>query len=264
MDFHEFKTSQVVVGTPGRVFDMIQRGVLRVQSLRQLVLDEADEMLSHGFRDAIYEIFQLLPNDGLQVCLFSATMPRECLELTKQFMVDPLHILIKTEQVTLDGIQQYYVNVYEERYKLETLCDLYDTISVTQAVIFCNTRRKVEWLADQLEQRDFTVSSMHGDTDFAQRQAVMSAFRSGSSRILLTTNLVARGIDVQTVSLVINYDIPRDKESYIHRIGRSGRYGRKGVAINFANEDEGYQLQELERFYDTQIKELPQNIAQLI
>ncbi|KAK9670782.1 translation initiation factor eIF4A, partial [Basidiobolus ranarum] len=221
----------VVVGTPGRVYDMINRGAFRTDYLKMFVLDEADEMLSRGFKDQIYEIFQLLPTE-VQVVLLSATMPADVLEVTSKFMRDPIRILVKRDELTLEGIKQFYVAVEKEDWKLDTLSDLYETVTITQAVIFCNTRRKVDWLTEKLHEREFTVSAMHGDMEQEQREVIMKEFRSGSSRVLITTDLLARGIDVQQVSLVINYDIPSNRENYIHRIGRGGRFGRKGVAIN--------------------------------
>jgi len=254
---------QLVVGTPGRVFDMINRDALHLAKVAKFVLDEADEMLSRGFRDQIYDIFQLLPSE-VQVCLFSATMPEEILEISQRFMRDPVRILVKRAEVTLDGIKQFYVGVEKEEWKLETLCDLYETLTITQAIIYCNTRRKVDWLTDKMGQRDFTVSSMHGDMSGGERELIMKEFRSGSSRVLITTDLLARGIDVQQVSLVINYDLPSNRENYIHRIGRSGRFGRKGVAINFVTQDDVRTMREIEAFYDTQIEEMPMNVADLI
>jgi len=253
----------VVVGTPGRVYDMLSRRVLRPDHIKALVLDEADEMLSRGFKDQIYDIFQALPS-SIQVGLFSATMPPDALDLTRKFMREPVRILVKKEQLTLEGIKQYYVNVEKEEWKLDTLCDLYDTLNITQCVIFCNSRRKVDWLTDKLRSRDFTVSSTHGDLTSQEREVILSQFRTGSSRILITTDLLARGIDVQQVSLVINYDLPRNLENYLHRIGRSGRFGRKGVAINFVTKDDVRLLREIEQFYNTHIEEMPSNIADLI
>jgi len=250
----------VAVGTPGRVYDVIKRGALRTEHLKVLVLDEADEMLSQGFSEQIYEIFKFLPKD-VQVALFSATMNPEVLELTLKFMRDPIRILVKKEALTLEGIKQFYVAV-EEEYKLETLMDLYDSVSIAQSVIFCNTRRKVDWLAAQMNQKEFTVSFMHADMGKGEREKVMTTFRSGSSRVLITTDLLARGIDVQHVSIVINFDLPANKESYLHRIGRSGRYGRKGVAINFVTSKDVNTLKELETHYHTQIDELPMDFAQ--
>merc|ERR1719461_1161634 len=214
------KGVQIVVGTPGRVNDMITRNALKLEKLRIFILDKADEMLSRGFKDQIYDVFQYLPSE-VQVCLFSATMPVEILSMTKRFMRNPVRILVKKEQLTLEGIRQFYVAVEKEDWKLDTLCELYETLTITQAIIFVNTRRKVDWLTDRLRARDFIVSCMHGDMEQKERNVIMSEFRTGSSRVLITTDLLARGIDVQQVSLVINYDLPNQRETYIHRIGRS-------------------------------------------
>ncbi|KAF5378327.1 hypothetical protein D9615_008723 [Tricholomella constricta] len=253
----------VVVGTPGRVYDMINRRALRTDNIKLFCLDEADEMLSRGFKDQIYEVFQLLPHDT-QVVLLSATMPADVLEVTKKFMRDPVRILVKRDELTLEGIKQFYIAVEKEEWKLDTLCDLYETVTITQAVIFCNTRRKVDWLTEKMYSREFTVSAMHGDMEQKQREVLMKEFRSGSSRVLITTDLLARGIDVQQVSLVINYDLPSNRENYIHRIGRGGRFGRKGVAINFVTTEDVRMLRDIEQFYNTQIDEMPLNVADLI
>jgi len=253
----------VVVGTPGRVFDMLKRNELDLTQMKLFVLDEADEMLSRGFKDQIYDIFQYLPSK-VQVCLFSATIPEEIIDISSRFMRDPVRILVKKEELTLEGIKQFYIAVEQEDWKFETLCDLYETLTITQAIIYCNTRRKVDWLTDKMTQRDFTVSSMHGDMQPQERELIMKEFRSGSTRVLITTDLLARGIDVQQVSLVINFDLPANRENYLHRIGRSGRFGRKGVAINFVTEEDTRALRELEAFYGTQIEEMPTNVADLI
>ncbi|KAK0572073.1 hypothetical protein LWI29_025692 [Acer saccharum] len=253
----------VVVGTPGRVFDMLRRQSLRPDHIKMFVLDEADEMLSRGFKDQIYDIFQLLPPD-IQVGVFSATMPPEALEITRKFMKKPVRILVKRDELTLEGIKQFHVNVEKEDWKLETLCDLYETLAITQSVIFVNTRRKVDWLTDKMRSRDHTVSATHGDMDQNTRDIIMREFRSGSSRVLITTDLLARGIDVQQVSLVINYDLPTQPENYLHRIGRSGRFGRKGVAINFVTKDDERMLFDIQRFYNVVIEELPSNVADLL
>jgi len=253
----------IVVGTPGRVGDMINRRALKLDNIQQFFLDEADEMLSRGFRDEIYNIFKYLP-ETVQVCLFSATMPLEVMEVTKRFMRDPVRILVKRDELTLEGIKQFYIAVDREDWKLDTLCDLYETLTITQAIIYCNTRRKVDWLQEHMVKRDFTVSCMHGDMDQRERDIIMREFRSGSSRVLITTDLLARGIDVQQVSLVINFDLPTNRENYIHRIGRSGRFGRKGVAINFLTEGDIRYLRDIEQFYTTEILEMPMNVADLI
>ncbi|XP_069033945.1 eukaryotic translation initiation factor 4A1A isoform X1 [Embiotoca jacksoni] len=253
----------IVVGTPGRVFDMLTRKNLTSKNIKMFVLDEADEMLSRGFKDQIYEIFQKLAS-STQVVLLSATMPADVLEVTKKFMREPVRILVKKEELTLEGIRQFYINVEKEEWKLDTLCDLYETLTITQAVIFINTRRKVDWLTEKMHARDFTVSALHGDMDQKERDLIMREFRSGSSRVLITTDLLARGIDVQQVSLVINYDLPTNRENYIHRIGRGGRFGRKGVAINMVTEDDKRTLRDIETFYNTTVEEMPMNVADLI
>jgi len=254
----------VVVGTPGRVYDMIQRSALRLNKLKLFVLDEADQMLDRGFKEQIYEIFSCgLPADT-QVALFSATMPAEALDLTTKFMRKPVTILVKKEELTLDGIKQFYIGVEKEEFKLDTLADLYKTMSITQAIIYCNTRRRVEDLNAALKEKSFTVSMTHGEMEQRERELVMKEFRAGASRILITTDMLARGIDVQQVSLVINYDLPMNRESYIHRIGRSGRFGRKGVAINFVTQRDAPLMKDIEEFYKTSIEEMPSDVSSLL
>jgi len=253
----------VVSGTPGRVFDMIRRRHLRTRNVKMLVLDEADELLNKGFRDQIYDVYRHLP-PATQVVLLSATLPYDVLEMTTKFMTDPIRILVKRDELTLEGIKQFFVAVEKEEWKFDTLCDLYDTLTITQAVIFCNTRRKVDWLTEKMRAANFTVSSMHGEMAQKERDAIMAEFRGGSSRVLIATDVWARGIDVQQVSLVINYDLPSNRENYIHRIGRSGRFGRKGVAINFVTIEDVRILRDIEQYYSTQIDEMPVNAAELI
>uniref|UniRef100_A0A672HF65 RNA helicase n=1 Tax=Salarias fasciatus TaxID=181472 RepID=A0A672HF65_SALFA len=250
------ESPHIVVGTPGRVFDMLNRRHLYAKWIKMFVLDEADEMLSRGFKDQIYDIFQKL-NTNIQVVLLSATMPADVLEVTKKFMREPIRILVKKEELTLEGIKQFYINVEREEWKLDTLCDLYETLTITQAVIFLNTRRKVDWLTEKMHARDFTVSALHGDMDQKERDVIMREFRSGSSRVLITTDLLARGIDVQQVSLRRCIASPL-------RIGRGGRFGRKGVAINFVTEEDKRILRDIETFYNTTVEEMPMNVADLI
>ena len=206
----------IVSGTPGRVFDMIRRKNLRTRHIKTLILDEADEMLSKGFREQIYDVYRYLP-PGVQVVLLSATLPHDVLELTNKFMTDPIRILVKRDELTLEGIKQFFVAVEKEEWKFDTLCDLYDTLTITQAVMFCNTRKKVDWLTEQMRAANFTVAAMHGEMPQNERDAIMQEFRQGNSRVLITTDIWARGIDVQQVSLVINYDLPANRENYIHR-----------------------------------------------
>uniref|UniRef100_A0A7S3R1Q8 RNA helicase n=1 Tax=Dunaliella tertiolecta TaxID=3047 RepID=A0A7S3R1Q8_DUNTE len=252
-----------VSGTPGRVFDMIKRKTLRTRHIKTLILDEADEMLAKNFKDQIYDIYRYLPPE-CQVVIVSATLPTEVLEITQKFMTDPIRVLVKRDELTLEGIKQFFVAVEREEWKFDTLCDLYDTLTITQAVIFCNTKRKVDWLTEKMRQNNFTVASMHGDMVQKERDAIMQEFRSGAARVLITTDVWARGLDVQQVSLVINYDLPNNRELYIHRIGRSGRFGRKGVSINFVRNDDIRILRDIEQYYSTQIDEMPMNVAELI
>jgi translation initiation factor 4A len=253
----------IVVGTPGRVLDLLNRGYLNPNNIRMLILDEADEMLSMGFKEQIYNLFQFLPSD-VQIGLFSATMSPETLDITQNFMQDPLRILVKREEVTLEGIRQFYINCQQEEWKLDTLFDLYDKLNIGQTVIFCNTRKRVDWLTEKMRQNDFTVSATHSELNPMERKNILREFRTGSSRVLITTDLLARGIDVHGVSLVINYELPKNYEKYIHRIGRSGRFGRKGVALNLASEEDLSKLTGIERFYSTVIEEMPANIQDLI
>lgn len=253
----------IVVGTPGRVYDMLQRKAIDGKNVEMFVLDEADEMLDiTGFQDKIYDILQLV-NSDTQICLFSATMPKPVLELTEKFMRNPTSILVKTEQLTLEGIRQFYIAVQQENWKLDTICDLYKSISITSCVIFCNTKKKVDWVTEEMRKRDFTVEAIHGSLLPLERTEILKKFRKGDCKVLVTTDLLARGIDVQHVSIVINYDLPTNLENYLHRIGRSGRYGRKGLAINFVKNDDIQLLRDIERYYDTQIEELPNNIEAL-
>jgi len=254
---------QVVSGTPGRVYDMIKRRYLKTKAMKMLIIDEADEMLGRGFKEQIYDIYRYLP-PHTQVVLVSATMPHDVLEMTTKFMQDPVRILVKRDELTLEGIKQFFVAVEREEWKFDTLCDLYDILTITQAVIFCNTKLKVDWLTTKMREANFTVSSMHGGMPQKERDSIMADFRGGKSRVLIATDVWGRGLDVQQVSLVINYDLPNSRELYIHRIGRSGRFGRKGVAINFVKNDDIRILRDIEQYYGTQIDEMPMNVADLI
>ncbi|CCH62844.1 hypothetical protein TBLA_0I01860 [Henningerozyma blattae CBS 6284] len=239
---------QVVSGTPGRVLDMFKRQMLKSRNIKMLILDEADELLSEtlGFKQQIYDIFTKLP-PSCQVVVVSATMNKDILEITKKFMNDPVKILVKRDEISLEGIKQYYVNVEREEWKFDTLCDLYDSLTITQCVIFCNSKKKVDWLSQKLIQNNFAIVSMHGDMEQDERDRVMNEFRTGQSRVLVSTDVWARGIDVQQVSLVINYDLCENLENYIHRIGRSGRFGRKGIAINFITKNDVLLLKQIEK-----------------
>lgn len=256
-----------VVGTPGRVYDMIQQRALNPASMRQFVLEDFDEILFHGFKDQVHSITQLLP-PATQIIVVSCTITTDVREVASRFMRDPLLINNRRDELTFEGIKQFYVSVEREEWKLDTLCDLCEEIAITQAVVFCNTRRKVDWLTEQIRSRDFTVSAMHADMTQQERGVIRREFLTGASRTLITTDSISymkgSGIDVQQVPLVINYDIPINREDYIHRIGRGGRFGRKGVAINFLTTDDVRTIRDIEAFYNTEIEEMPMNFADLI
>lgn len=212
-------------------------------------------MLSSGFLEQVREIFVAIPQDA-QIGLFSATLNPDVMNLTTKFMRDPVEILVEKEKISLDGIKQFYVKLREQD-KFGCLMDLYQNMSITQCLIYCNSRGRVEEVCEELTKNNFTVGAIHGQMAWDDRKEVMDAFRAGKVRVLLTTDLLARGIDVQQVSIVINYDIPRDVANYIHRIGRSGRYGRKGMGINFVTESSWETLEAIRNHYKTDILELP-------
>ena len=250
---------EIIIGCPGRVHDMIRRNKLDASVLDTLIIDEADEMLSSGFKEQVYNIFQFLKSN-IQVALFSATLPNDVQSLADKFMREPEKILVKSESLTLEGIKQYYIAVDNDAIKYETLKDLYGSLSVAQSIIYCNSIRRVEDLANAMKEDGFPVSFIHGKMDQEDRKNAFREFTCGTTRVLISTNLTARGIDVQQVSTVINFDIPKDVHSYLHRIGRSGRWGRKGMGINFITKFDIKYIKEIESYYSTQIDEMPASV----
>ncbi len=255
--------AQFVVGTPGRIYDLIRRGDLSVDNIKYVILDEADQMLEDLFAEQIKAILDNKYPSTTRLALFSATMPQNVLEVAESYLNNPVRILLPPDEVTLDGIKQFYIGLDREDWKLPTLLDLYQQIAVNQALIYVNKRQKAEWLAKQLASQGFTLEYIHGEMDVAERKKRMEDFRSGQVRVLISTDLLARGIDVQQVSLVVNYELPIQRENYVHRIGRSGRYGKKGVAINLVYGDELNTLKEIEKHYSTSIQELPEDLSAL-
>ena len=254
------KSPQIIIGTPGRILDMVNKNNLYTNKIDTLIFDEADEILSYGFKDTIYEIVKRMPKTT-QICLFSATIPQEVLDLTESFMNNPTSILVKKEALTLEGITQFYINIKVNDWKYDILKDLYDTISISQCIIYFNSKAKLMDIYNRLMEENFPVSFIHGDLTSDERKDTMIKFKSGQSRILLSTDLLSRGIDIQQLSLVINFDLPNSKETYIHRIGRSGRYVRKGVSINFTTDRDIQHMKDIESHYDTKINEMPQDIS---
>lgn len=253
----------VVVGTAGRVYDMIRRRSLLTDKIRIFVLDEADEMLSKGFKDQMYDIFKFL-SDNVQVALFSATMPDEMLALSEKFMRDPVRIVMKAEELTLECIQQYYVAMNDDQSKYDALKDLFAFLQLSQCIIYVSTVKRVEDLYKTMTADGFPVCCIHSSMDKSERDRSLQSFRKGAYRVMISSGVTARGIDVQQVSTVINFDMTRSYETYLHAIGRSGRFGRKGLAINFITKHDIDFMRRLEKHYNITIDELPANFDKLI
>jgi translation initiation factor 4A len=246
----------IVVGCAGRVYDMFRRKYIVAKHIKVLVLDEADEMLSRGFKDQIYNIFQYM-NENIQVALFSATLPPDIMALTKKFMKDPVEITMEVEKLNLECITQYYIAMRDDSDKYDTLKDLFSAISVSQCIIYCNSVKRVSELHKAMTEEGFSVCCIHSSMDKVERDREFHQFRGGGYRVLISSNVTARGIDIQQVSTVINFDITKDPHTYLHRIGRSGRWGRKGMAINFITKFDVPIVKKIESYYNITMEELP-------
>jgi translation initiation factor 4A len=249
----------IICGCPGKVFDMMRKNKISSTNIKLIILDEADEMLSSGFKEQVYNIFQFL-NSNAQVCLLSATLPDEITSITQKIMRNPIKISVKIEQLTLEGIRQFFIAVDDDRQKYLTLKDLFSFISLSQCIIYCNSIKRVEDLYEAMCEDEFPVCRIHSNMEKVDRDKAFNGFRNGSSRVLISSNVTARGIDIQQVSIVINFDVPKCVHTYLHRIGRSGRWGRKGVGINFITRRDVGQLKRIEEHYATQINEMPEDI----
>jgi translation initiation factor 4A len=249
----------VVVGCTGRIYDMIKRRALTTRNVKLCVLDEADEMLSIGFKEQMYDIFKQLPSN-VQIALFSATMPPSILQLTSKFMRDPVQITMLPQKLNLEGIDQYYIAMNDDYDKLATLKDLFSRLTVSQTIIYANDVRRVKDLYDMMNNEGFAVCCIHREMTKQERSDVMSLFVLGKYRCLISTNITSRGIDVQQVRTVVNFDIPRSVDVYLHRIGRSGRWGRKGIAINFVTKSDVRQMKAIENHYKINIEEMNSDI----
>lgn len=252
-------TPQVIVGCPGRIHDMARRKYFDTKTVELIVLDEADEMLSTGFKEQVYNIFQYLNND-VQICLFSATLPRELNALTERFMRNPVKILVKQEMLTLEGIAQYYIALEDDVQKYATLKDIFKIISVSQCIIYCNSVKRVSDLYEAMKEDQFPVCTIHSNMEREERTKSYEDFKIGKYRVLISSNVTARGIDIQQVSTVINFDIPKCVHTYLHRIGRSGRWGRKGTGINFVTKRDIPRIKQIEQHYGTEIQEMPSQL----
>jgi superfamily II DNA/RNA helicase len=253
----------IIIGTPGRISDLINKNIINTSNIKIIVVDEADDVLSNSFIKQVKKIFIRLPEES-QVILISATIPNEMSSLFDSILKpDFITILVKDNELTLDGIKQYYIYI-DENSKIDALMDLYKFISIGQAIVYSNKKYKADELRQILEENNYSVSILHGDMIQKEREEIMNEFRKGKTRILITTDILSRGIDVQQVSLVINYDMPKYPQTYIHRIGRSGRYGRKGSAINFVTKKEKNILNFIKKLYNTEILPLPNNVSELL
>lgn len=249
----------IICGCPGRIHDMIRRDQLNIKKLKLVIFDEADELLSDGFKEQIYNIFNYF-HDNIQVGLFSATMPDHILKMTEKFMRNPVKICVKADQLTLEGISQFFVALEDDKQKYATLKDIFSQLPVSQCIIYCNSVKRVADLFDAMTEDDFPVCCIHSSMDKVTRERSINDFRNGKSRVLISSNVTARGIDIQQVSIVINFDVPKCVHTYLHRIGRGGRWGRKGVGINLITRRDVDKLKEIETHYSSNIKELPSNL----
>ena len=247
------KGTQVVIGTPGRVMDHMRRRTIKAETVQMMVLDEADEMLDMGFREDIETILVKIPEEH-QTLLFSATLSPEILDITKRFQKNPEFIKIVRKELTVPNIEQYYFDV-KEKTKLDALCRIIDVYDPKLAMVFCNTKKRVDDLAEMLQGRGYFAEGLHGDLKQAQRDKVMQKFRNGTIEILVATDVAARGIDVDDIDVVFNYDVPQDEEYYVHRIGRTGRAGKAGKAFTFCVGKEIYKLRDIMRYTKTKIQQ---------
>jgi translation initiation factor 4A len=255
--------AQFLIGTPGRIFDLMNRDILQRDNIRVLILDEADQMLEDRFREQVKCILKKGFPKETQVALFSATMDEEVIAVANELLQSPTRILIRPDEVPLDGIKQYYVELDKEEWKFEVLCDLYSHLTISQAFIYCNKRQRAEWLAEKMAAQGFPISFIHGEMPVEERKQRMDKFCEGEDRVLIATDMLARGIDVQQISLVINFELPTDRANYIHRIGRAGRYGRKGITINLISPEDKRSLHEIENFFKIKMEALPNDLASL-
>lgn len=259
-DIEELKNPpHIIIGTPGRIFDMIKRRKINMYTIKLFILDEADEMLSRGFKEQIHTIFQYL-DEKVQVAIFSATFPDEVLEITTKFMNNPEKIIIKKENLSLDGIQQYFIATYDDQDKLKWLLTIYKQYAGGQSIVFVNDIQRVNALYQEMKNSGFSVGCMHSSLTKEEREGVLKSFCLGNENILISSNIIARGIDIQQVNLVINFDIPNNVHTYLHRIGRSGRWGRKGTAINLVSEREAESMRIIENHYKINIPEFKNDV----
>ena len=256
-------TPHIIIGTPGRIFDMFKRNIIDTKGINMIILDEADEMLSCGFKEQLFSIFQYFKKD-IQIALFSATLPDSISTLTSSLLKDPVNIVMKTEQLVLDGIKQFFVTINNDKQKFEVLTDIFERLVLSQTIIYCNSVGRVNELFEAMKNENYPVCHIHSEMNKEQRKESFDEFKNGKYRVLISSNVTARGIDIQQVNIVINFDLPRDPNTYLHRIGRSGRWGRKGIGINFVTPKDVSNLKFIENHYDIRMEELPSNFETIV
>lgn len=259
-NFKNIKSSQLVIGTIGKLHWMIEQNIIMLNKLKLIVLDEADELFMNGFNYQLKNIFNLIPSN-IQTIFISATINENINRYSNKLLNNPVKVLLRKNQVAVDLISQYYVDAEDEKNKFDVLYDIYNIIQSSQCIIFCNTIRKIKWLEEELKKVNFPTTTIHGNMTQEERKEIVKDFRSGTTRILLTSDLLARGIDIPSVKLVINYDLPINKETYMHRIGRCGRFDKKGISISIikSNDPQDSKIfSVMKRFYSLNIKEFNQ------
>jgi translation initiation factor 4A len=247
-------TPHIIVGSTGRVLDLIRRGCIDTRHIKILVMDEADELLSHGFKMDVYNIFQCL-NDNIQIAIFSATLPDEVLKVTEKFMKNPTKIIVQPDKLNVEGIEQFFIALNDDKEKYDMVKKLFSTLVISQCIIYVNSVQRVVDLYESLVNDGYTVSCIHGSMTKQERDKSFLEFKSGKSRLLISSNITARGIDIQQVGTVVNLDVSQDIHTYLHRVGRSGRHGRKGIAINFVTRHDIGILKHIEKHYNISINE---------
>ena len=265
LDLYDLKNNppHIIIGTPGRIIEMIHKKVINIHNIKLVVLDEADEMFSHGFKDQVNDILHFM-DKNIQLALFSATIPQHVLNVASTILKDPVKIVVTPEKLVLDGISQYYITIDDDRQKFLTLKDLFGRLTLYQVIIYCNSVERVAELFAAMKDEGFPVCCIHSSMDKFERTLTYNEFKSGKFRVLISSNVTSRGIDIQQVSIVINFDLPKDPHTYLHRIGRSGRWGRKGIGINFVTKRDIPGLKMIESHYNKEMEELPINFENIL
>jgi superfamily II DNA/RNA helicase len=259
ISYLKYKNPHVIIGCIGRINDMVNRKLLHIEELKILCLDEADELLSNTFRIQMQQLITNI-NKSAQILIYSATMSNEIINLTNLFMNDPVKIIVEKEKISLECIEQMFIPLNSDMHKYEMLKYIFEKVSITQCIIYVNDINRVQELTDAMNKDGFPVCCIHGSCDRADRDNILQDFRNGKFRVLISSNITARGIDIQQIGVVINFDVPKNVNTYLHRIGRSGRWGRKGMAINFVTRYDVHHMKKIENHYKITITELNPNV----